>query len=330
LARQKLRCAVIGVGHFGRYHAQKYAAHPGVELVGVYDRDAARARAVADEVGTAVIAGLDGLVGTVDAVSVAVTTAEHFAVARPLLAAGVHVLVEKPIATTLAEADGLIAAAREGKAVLQVGHLERFSPAYDAIAHAVRKPLFIESYRISPFQPRVTDVNVVLDLMIHDIDMILAIVNADVLSVDAVGAPVVGPREDIANTRVRFANGCVASITASRVSLKTERTMRIFQPDHYLVVDFQNGTTRAVERGAGEMFPGVPNIRETKTSFGKADSLAREIDAFVASARDGTIPLVDGAAGRRALAVALDISAGLTAHWAFVQQAAGLGGAAAP
>ncbi|MGE0255928.1 MAG: Gfo/Idh/MocA family protein [Alphaproteobacteria bacterium] len=330
MASQKLRCAVIGVGHFGRYHAQKYAAHPGVDLVGVFDRDAARARSVASEVGTTIIETLDDLAGRVDAVSVAVTTAQHFAVARPLLSAGIHALIEKPLATTLAEADGLIAAAREGGAVLQVGHLERFSPAYDAIAHAVRKPLFIESYRISPFQPRVTDVNVVLDLMIHDIDMILALVNAEVLSVDAVGAPVVGPREDIANTRVRFANGCVASITASRVSLKTERIMRIFQPDHYLVVDFQNGTTRAVERGAGEMFPGVPNIRETKNNFGKADSLAREIDAFVAAARDGSVPLVDGAAGRRALAVALDISAGLTAHWAFVQQAAGLDGAAAP
>ena len=321
---KKVRVGVVGVGHFGRYHAEKYAAHARCELVGVCDLDAERAAAVGAAVGAPALDDASALIGRVDAVSIAVPTESHFAVARPFLEAGVHVLVEKPICPALADADALVALAEANAVTLQVGHLERFSDAYVTIGEFVTTPLYIESYRIAPFRPRGTDVNVILDLMIHDIDMIQALVGAPVLSVDAVGAPVVGPEEDIANTRMRFANGCVASITASRVSQKTERIMRIFQPDSYLQVDFVKASALRIERGEGEMLPGVPAIRQTETAFEKVDALAREIDAFIAAVADGAAPPVSGADGRQALKTALDISDGLRTHWDFVREAAGL------
>jgi predicted dehydrogenase len=216
-----LRTAVVGVGHFGAWHAEKYAHSQRCELVAVADIDGARAAAVGEPLGVAATADHRQLIGAVDAVSVCVPTGAHYQVAREFLEAGVHVLVEKPMTGRLETADRLIAIAERRGLVLQVGHIERFSSAYFALEKLVTRPLYFESYRIAPYRARGVDVDVVLDLMIHDIDLILALVDSPVASVDAVGAPVLSAQEDIASTRVKFANGCVASITASRVSAKT-------------------------------------------------------------------------------------------------------------
>ncbi|HEX5795400.1 MAG TPA: Gfo/Idh/MocA family oxidoreductase, partial [Geminicoccaceae bacterium] len=236
-----IRTAVVGCGHFGRFHAEKYAALAGAELVAVVDRVPERAAEVAGRLGAVALDDPDALAGRVEAASVAVPTAEHFAVASRLLELGLHVLVEKPIASSLEEADALIALAAARARVLQVGHLERFNAALVALADVLRAPLFIESHRLAPFQPRGTDVDVVLDLMVHDIDLIQLLVGQALVAVDAVGVPVLSGHDDIANARLRFAGGCVANVTASRVSLKSERRMRIFQRDAYLSIDFQAG-----------------------------------------------------------------------------------------
>src|SRR5450631_777859 len=253
-----LRTAVIGVGYLGNFHAQKYAAIPGVELVGVVDSDARRAAEIAAALGTTSFSDHRELIGRVDAVSVVVPTQFHHAVAKDFLAAGVHVLIEKPITVTIAEADDLIALADKNGVVFQVGHLERFNPVLVALDDILQEPLFIESVRIAPFKPRGTDVNVVLDLMIHDIEIIQHIVKSPVERVDAVGAPVFTGEEDIANARILFKNGCVANVTASRISLKSERKMRIFQRNAYITLDFQNRKVLVAQKGSGELFPGVP------------------------------------------------------------------------
>jgi predicted dehydrogenase len=310
----RLRCAVIGAGHFGRYHAQKYAALETAALVAVCDLDAAAAGRVAAECGTEAVDDFRTLFGKVDAVSVAVPTSRHREVAGACLEQGIAVLVEKPIAATLEEAEELIALAAAHGATLQVGHLERFSPAYFAMADAVTTPLYIEADRISPYNPRATDVSVVLDLMIHDIDLIAALVGQPVERVDAIGAPVVSKSEDIVNTRVTFASGCVANLTASRVSLKTERTMRIFEPECYVQADLAKRAVVIRRRGEGEMFPGIPNIEEERHEFGEADSLALEIGAFVEAVRTGAPVAVSGEAGRDAVRAAQMITESLQAH----------------
>lgn len=309
-----IRVAVIGVGHFGHRHAEKYAALDMAELVAVVDSDPEQAEAVAAQHGCAALRTPAEVFDRVDAVSIAVPTSLHFPVARDCLEAGLHLLVEKPITDSLEDADSLIELARARGLTLQVGHLERFSPAYFAMADEVSKPLFIEANRISPFNPRVIDVSVVLDLMIHDIDLIMALVGEPVTSVDAIGAPVVSRHEDIVNTRVTFANGCVANLTASRVSLKTERTMRIFQPESYIQADLAARRVVTRRRGEGEMFPGIPNIAQEEQEFGDADSLRLEIEAFLAAVRDGTPPHVDGAAGRDAVRAAQMVTDSLRAH----------------
>lgn len=311
---ERLRCAVIGAGHFGRYHAEKYAAIEEAELVAVADVDAASAERVASAHGADAVGDFRALFGKVDAVSVAVPTSRHCEVAGACLEAGIAVLVEKPIAASVAEADRLIALAAARGLPLQVGHLERFSPAYFAMAGAVRKPLYFEAERISPYNPRVTDVSVVLDLMIHDIDLIIALVGQPVERVDAIGAPVVSKSEDIVNTRVTFANGSVANLTASRVSMKTERSMRIFAPDCYVQADLVKRTVVIRRRGQGEMFPGIPNIEEERHEFGEADSLALEVAAFVKSVREGAPVAVTGEDGRDAVRAAQMITDSLQAH----------------
>jgi predicted dehydrogenase len=310
----KLRAAVIGVGHFGRYHAAKYAAIDDVELVAVVDHDHERATAVANEHGCRPATDIDEIIGDVDLVSVAAPTSLHRAVACRFLERGIHTLVEKPIADSLESADAMIEAAARSGAILQVGHIERFSSAFEAIAKRLVRPLYIESYRIAPFNPRIRDVNVILDLMIHDIDLILALVQAPLISVDAVGAPVITRQEDIANTRLKFANGCVANITASRVSAKTERTMRIFQPESYTVVDFQDRKLVHMTKGGQGMFPGFPGIKRTDEEFEAGDTLEREIRSFVEAVRTGGAPVVDGVAGRNALEAALRIGESLREH----------------
>ncbi len=235
----KLRVAVVGVGYLGRFHAQKYAALAECELVAIADTNAEAGAALARELGTRSIIDYRELLGKVDAVSIATPTASHFEIAHCFLGAGVHVLVEKPIAESVEQAQGLIAAARAAGRVLQVGHLERFNPAIIAASRNCATPRFIECHRLAPFRERGTDVNVVLDLMIHDLDLVQSIVGGAIATIDAVGTPVFSSEIDIANARIRFANGCVANATASRVTLKTERKMRVFQAEAYVSMDLQ-------------------------------------------------------------------------------------------
>jgi len=309
----RIRTAVIGLGHFGRFHADKYARLAQSQLVGVVDADPARAAEVGRKLKCAPFTDYRALFGKVDAVSVVVPTQMHHEVALACLNAGIHVLVEKPITETLAQADALIRAAAEHKRVLQVGHLQRFLLQRLGADTAIKNPLYIEAVRIAPYKPRGTDVGVTLDLMIHDIDMVLALVQAPVTAVDAVGAPVVSPTEDIANTRLRFANGCVANITASRVSLKTERKMRIFQRDAYVSIDLHNRKYTLLRKGSGKAwFPGLPPIDREERSFAEGDDLEAEIAAFLAAVASGTAPLVSGEDGRRALETAMRVTASLT------------------
>src|SRR5215469_140526 len=253
---QKIRTAVIGVGYLGRFHAQKYAQAPGCELVAVVDTRAETRAEVAAELRVRALEDYRALIGEVDAVSVVTPTPAHFPLARDFLAAGVHVLVEKPITETAEEARELIALAARQQRVLHVGHLERFNAAILAAEPYLNAPRFVECHRLAPYRERGTDVNVVLDLMIHDIDIVQTIVGAPIVSIDAVGTPVFSEEIDIANARIRFANGCVANATASRVSLKTERKMRIFEDDAYLSLDLQQKIVTLIRKRAPDAPPG--------------------------------------------------------------------------
>jgi predicted dehydrogenase len=304
----KIRTAVVGVGYLGQFHAEKYAQLPDAELVAVVDSDRQRVDEIAAKLGTKGVTDYRVVLDEVDAVSIVVPTQYHFEVARAFLERGVHVLLEKPITTTLAEADELIRIARERGAAFQVGHLERFNPVVMGLGGLLTKPGFIESIRIAPFKPRGTDVNVVLDLMIHDIDIIQHIVGSPVKQINSIGAPVFTEEEDIANARILFENGCVANVTASRISLKSERRMRIFQPDSYISVDFQNKKLAVFRKGDGEMFPGVPNVQMEEKSFEPGDALKSEIEAFLEAVATGRPPAVTGEDGRRALETALMIN----------------------
>jgi predicted dehydrogenase len=306
-----IRTAVVGCGHFGRYHAEKYAALPGAELVAVVDCELERARELGSRLGAMALSDVGELASRVDAASVVVPTRAHFAVARRLLDIGLHVLVEKPIAATLEEADALIALADARGLVLQIGHLERFNAAVLALADVLGKPLFIESHRLAPFKPRGTDVDVVLDLMIHDIDLIQQLVGRPLERVDAVGVPVLSGEDDIANARLHFEGGCVVNVTASRVSLKSERRMRLFQRDAYVSIDFQAGEATIARKGSGEMFPGVPDVRLERRRFEANDPLRLEIEAFLAAVRGERAVAVSGADGRLALDSALRITGAL-------------------
>jgi predicted dehydrogenase len=311
-----LRIGVAGAGHFGRYHALKVAASDRSHLAGIFDPDQERAKTVGWEAGAPEMM-FDALLATCDALIIAAPADAHFALASAALTAGKHVLVEKPIAATLAEAEALGDLARTRELVLQVGHLERFSGAYQAMAGKIGSPLYIEATRIAPFKPRGTDVSVVLDLMIHDLDLILALVDSEIDSVDAVGGAVASPHEDIANARLRFRNGAVASITASRISPRTERRMRIFARDRYLAADFAArkltviGKVRSTPDGDWTPVPGVPGYAMEDIAWEDHDSLAAEHAAFVASVLDGAPVLVDATVGRRALAAALAVAAAM-------------------
>ncbi|MSP00206.1 MAG: Gfo/Idh/MocA family oxidoreductase [Acetobacteraceae bacterium] len=302
-----LRIGVAGAGHFGRYHALKVAASARARLAGIYDPDTERAKTVGWEAGAPDLA-FEALLPVIDALIVAAPAEAHHGLAAAALRAGKHVLVEKPIASSLAQVDELAGLAREAGLVLQVGHLERFSAAYMALAARTRTPLYIEAVRIAPFKPRGTDVSVILDLMIHDLDLVLALVDSPIESVDAVGAPIASAFEDIANARLRFENGAVATITASRVSIRTERRMRIFSCDTYLAADFSTRKLTVIGRGIGQKVPGVADFGIEDTSWEDHDSLAAEHAAFYASILDGAPVLVDAAAGRRALSAALTVA----------------------
>jgi predicted dehydrogenase len=305
---QKIRAAVIGVGYLGRFHAQKYAAAADCELVGVCDARAEARDAVAAELGTRAFADYRELLGHVDAVSVVTPTPLHFEVARDCLNASAHVLVEKPITEAAAQARELIAlAARLGR-ILQVGHLERFNSAILAAEPHLKSPRFIECHRLAPYRERGTDVNVVLDLMIHDIDIVQTIVGAPISGIDAIGTPVFSDEIDIANARIRFANGCVCNATASRVSLKTERKMRVFEDDAYLSLDLQQKILTVIrKRAPGDAVNALP-VSIEEQSLEPGDALKAEIDSFLACIRSGSAPVVPGEAGLRALETATRIT----------------------
>ena len=307
MSASRLRVGVAGVGHFGRYHALKVAASERAVLAGVCDPDAERAKTIGWEAGAPEM-DFSALLSACDAVVIAAPAEQHHALASAALRAGKHVLVEKPIAASLAEADELAALAAEQKLVLQVGHLERFSAAFGAVDGRLGAPLYLEATRIAPFRQRGTDVSVILDLMIHDLDLILSLVASESASVDAVGAAVASEHADIANARIRFVNGAVATITASRVAMRTERRMRLFARDGYLAVDFANRRLTIIARGRGKPVPEVAGFGLEEVSWQDHDSLAAEHAAFVASVVDGAPVLVDAAAGRRALAAALMVT----------------------
>ncbi len=309
----QLRIGIIGAGHFGRFHALKVKASRRAVLAGLYDPQAERAAAIGREAGGAPALGLAALLAASDAVIVASPAETHFELTAQALAAGRHVLVEKPIAATLDEADRLAALAREHDRVLQVGHLLRYSAEHRAISSRITRPLYIEATRIAPYKPRGTDVSVILDLMIHDLDLVLALVHSPILSVDAMGAAVSSPLEDIANARVRFENGCVATITASRISLKTERRMRLFSEEGYLSADFVARKLVMIGRERGLPLPGTGGFRREEVGWTEHDSMAAEHEAFAASCLDGADVLVDALAGRRALEAAIAVTESIAA-----------------
>jgi len=304
---KKLRIGVIGVGYLGTFHAQKYAAMDHVDLVGIVDVDKARAKTVAGDLGTRVFDDHRALLGKVDAVSVVVPTQHHYDVSMAFLENDVDVLIEKPITTTLEEADRLIACAEDRGLIIQVGHLERFNPAVMALEGIVGTPRFIESHRLSIFKPRGIDVSVVLDLMIHDIDIILNFVKSDIKLIHAAGIPVITDEVDIANARLEFVNGCVANVTASRVSMKNERKIRMFQQDAYISVDFANHDITVIKKSGDEGSDLIPGMDVKQLCFTKGDALDDEIKAFVSAVSRRVAPEVTGRVGRNALAIALTI-----------------------
>jgi predicted dehydrogenase len=299
------RVAVVGVGALGQHHARVYAELPEARLVGVYDTDPERAASVAQRYGVRAFEHLRDLLPEVDAVSVAVPTVDHHRVAHALLEAGKDVLVEKPIAATLDEADDLIALTASRRAVLQVGHIERFNPAVDVLKAHAAHPRFIEVHRLGSFSPRSLDIDVVLDLMIHDLDIVLALDGTEPLQIDAVGVPVLTARVDIANARLRFASGLIANLTASRVSAERVRKFRVFSPKRYISVDFtarEAQVYRLLEDDQGR-----PDISIERTAAPDEEPLRRQLAAFLRAVSDRSEPVVSGADGRRALALALTI-----------------------
>ncbi len=304
---------MIGVGYLGRFHAQKYARLPGSRLVAVVDSREPVRQAVAAELGTRALADHRELLGQVDAVSIVTPTPAHFPIAREFLEAGAHVLVEKPVTETVAQARELIEVAQRRGRLLQVGHLERFNAAVLAAEAHLSEPRFIECQRLAPFKERGTDVNVVLDLMIHDIDIVQSIVGAPLETIDAVGTPVFSGAVDIANARLRFANGCVANVTASRVSLKTERKLRVFRDDAYVSIDLQQKILTVIRKRAPPPGAGELPVTIEEQSFEQGDALQAEIASFLGCIRSGQRPVVDGEDGLRALETAIRITAQLSA-----------------
>jgi predicted dehydrogenase len=307
----QLKMGVIGVGYLGRFHAQKYAGLPETELVGVADLDPERAKRVAQEFSTEAFSDYRELLPRVEAVSVAVPTSAHFTVVREALAAGLPTLVEKPLTLSVAEADELVALARERRAILMVGHLERFNSAMEELKKRVNRPRFIESHRLGFFKERGTDVDVVLDLMIHDLDHVLNLVPSPVNEIRAVGISVLSDQVDLANVRLEFLDGCIANLTASRMSFKSMRKFRLFQADAYLAVDFEDRELTIASRKEGAIGP-LPGVALESKRFPQEDVLLKEIVAFVDAVQNGREPAVSGEAGRAALALALDINAAMT------------------
>jgi len=299
---------VIGVGYLGRFHAQKYAGLEGCELVAVADGREEVRNAVAAEVKCAAVADYRELLGKVDAVSVVTPTPAHFAIADAFLEAGAHVLVEKPITETPEQARALIARATQKRRILQVGHLERFNAAILAAEPHLSTPRFMECQRLAPYKERGTDVNVVLDLMIHDIDLVQSLARSEIVSIDAIGTPVFSGEIDIANARIRFANGCVANTTASRVSLKTERKLRIFEDAAYISLDLQQKILTLIRRRDGVPQAGQLPVSIEEANLEPGDALKSEIESFLDCIRNDRPPIVSGEDGLRALETAIRIT----------------------
>ncbi|MFC1886786.1 Gfo/Idh/MocA family protein [Thermodesulfobacteriota bacterium] len=305
--KDKLRVAVIGVGYLGKFHAEKYAQMDHVDLVGVVDVNKTRADAVGKHLGVKSYLNYQDLMGIVDAVSIVVPTPLHFPISKQFLENDVDLLIEKPMTTTLEEADALIQISEERGRIIQVGHLERFNPAVVALQNFINKPIFIESHRLSIFKERGVDVSVVLDLMIHDIDIITNFVQSEIERISAAGAPVICDHVDIANARLEFANGCVANVTASRISMKNERKIRLFQKDAYVSVDFANHEITVVQRDGNKTNGLIPGMDIKQQSFEKGDALEDELKSFVNAVVRRERPLVTGRMGRDALKIALNI-----------------------
>jgi predicted dehydrogenase len=304
----KVRAAVVGMGYLGKFHAEKYAKIPEVELVGLVDIREERAREWAEKLGTRACADYRELLGKVDVVSVVVPTDRHFSIARDFLEAASDVLIEKPITQTLREADELIAAARSLRRILQVGHLERFNPAFLAVRERIRAPLFLEVHRLTPFRGRGMEVDVILDLMIHDLDIILSLVNSETCRIQALGVPVLTENVDIANARLEFNGGCVANITASRVSGQDVRKLRVFQPESFVTIDYALKKTLFYRRSLNPATRRI-DIEATTLPVEPGDALEMEIRSFVHSSQNRAAPLVSGEDGKKALALALAIGA---------------------
>jgi len=306
-----VRVAVVGVGDFGRNHARVYRQMEGVELVGVVDSNLERARSIAAEFAAQALPDLESLAGRVDAVSVAVPTREHARVGCLLLAQGIDVLVEKPIAASVSEAELLIDAAHRYDRVLQIGHLERFNPAFQGVLPIIKEPLYFEVHRLGVFSPRSLDIDVVYDVMIHDLDILLALADSPVTSIHALGIPVITDKVDIAHARLQFASGAVANLTASRVSTERVRKLRFFQEHEYISLDYarQDVLRVRVRRPAPQPefdFEPIPTRQE--------EPLAAELRAFVDAVRHRTAPLIDGPAGLRALELADRVMSGILEH----------------
>ena len=299
-----IKTAAIGVGVQGERHAQKFAALPGSELIAVADVDADRTAAVAENLGVEAVSDFRDLIGKIDAAALSSPTSTHFEIASELLKNGVHLLVEKPITTTVDEARELVRLADENSLILQVGHLERFNPVVTALAEHVDEPQFIESNRIAPYKPRALDVSVILDLMIHDIDLIHSFARSAMEKVDAVGRSVFSDSIDIANARIQFASGCVANVTSSRISMKTERSLRIIQAESYMSADLHNKTlTRYAKKISGPV-TGPQDVDVDMNAFGNSDAMMDQTKAFLESIADGTPPLVSGLIAMQALETA--------------------------
>lgn len=311
---EKTRIGVIGVGYLGKFHAQKYAAMAETELVGVADASAAAAHQVAEATGCRAFEDFRQLLAEVEAVSVVVPTSLHHQVAKECLVAGCDVMLEKPMTVTVAEADELIDLAAAGRRILQVGHLERFNPAILAMEEHLTTPLFIESHRIHVFKNRALDVDVVLDLMIHDIDIILNIVKSPLVTIHTVGLPVVTQTTDIANARLIFANGCTANVTVSRISRENLRRIRIFQPGSFISVDYGKKELTVIRQLPGTDAGGMPRQEIINSCYVEQDALALELRDFVANVRGRTRPRVAGEDGRQALKIATEIIAQIREH----------------
>ncbi len=303
---KKLRIGVVGVGYLGKFHTEKYANMENVDLVGVVDIDKSRADNIAAEFNTLSFSNHKDLVNKIDAASIVASTPEHYAVAKDFLKNGIDVMIEKPITTSIEDADKLIDLAEEKGLIIQVGHLERFNPAVVALRNIIKKPMFIESHRLSFYKERGIDVSVVLDLMIHDIDLLSNFVRSEIKSIHASGVPVISEHVDIANARLEFKNGCVANITASRISIKNERKIRLFQKDAYISVDFSNYKITIIRKTGADKKGLIPGMEIENISFKQGDALNDELVSFVKAVQNRTSPEVTGEMGRDALKIAID------------------------